>query len=488
MYLAEKFTSDGSEDLLEIIGPGILGAIFLPILTSLPDALIVLASGLNGSQEIAQIEVSVGMGLLAGSTIMLLTIVWGSCIVVGKCDIEGSIALDTKDTKGLTLTGSGVSTDIWTCYSARIMLASVIPFFIGQVVMSSYRDFAVMASLVMSVSLLISYCLYQVFQPWIQKRRLAYAKHKHLISGLLRNLHTRALGKLVSDDGTPDADILIKLFNTIDINSDGTLSAPELRALIIGIEFEGLNLDENDAVDKILQEFDTSMDGQIDLQEFIDGITRWLLRVKRSSKVIKPVHVDRDEEKMDMQLISDYHTRTKMEQELLGDNDDENTEKIENAGWNTFKAVVLLIMGTVIALSIAHPFVDSINNFSIATSIPPFYVSFVLLPFIRCSEGLSILIFAARKKHRTASLTFSQIYAAVTMSHIFSLSVFLALFYVRQLTWDFSSEVLIIIIVCLIIGILASFKTTFPLWMSFVAFLLYPLSPLFVYILDRVYG
>lgn len=62
-------------------------------------------SGLSGSTETAQSQVSVGMGLLAGSTVMLLTLAWGTCIIVGKCDIENSIAIDNTDTKGFSLTG-----------------------------------------------------------------------------------------------------------------------------------------------------------------------------------------------------------------------------------------------------------------------------------------------------------------------------------------------------------------------------------------------
>lgn len=60
---------------------------------------------MSGTVETAQVQVSVGMGLLAGSTVMLLTVIWGSCIIVGKCDIENSVAMDGKDTKGLSLTG-----------------------------------------------------------------------------------------------------------------------------------------------------------------------------------------------------------------------------------------------------------------------------------------------------------------------------------------------------------------------------------------------
>lgn len=62
-------------------------------------------SGLSGSTDTAQSQVSVGMGLLAGSTVMLITVVWASCVIIGKCDIEDNVAIDKRDTKGFSLTG-----------------------------------------------------------------------------------------------------------------------------------------------------------------------------------------------------------------------------------------------------------------------------------------------------------------------------------------------------------------------------------------------
>ena len=66
----------------------------------------IIASGLSGSTATAQSQVSVGMGLLAGSTVMLLTILWSTCLVVGKCDLENSVAVDQKNTKVFSLTGN----------------------------------------------------------------------------------------------------------------------------------------------------------------------------------------------------------------------------------------------------------------------------------------------------------------------------------------------------------------------------------------------
>uniref|UniRef100_M1B8K5 Sodium/calcium exchanger family protein n=3 Tax=Solanum TaxID=4107 RepID=M1B8K5_SOLTU len=74
------------------------------------------------------------------------------------------------------------------------------------------------------------------------------------------------------------------------------------------------------------------------------------------------------------------------------------------------------------------------------------------------------------------------------MNNLLCLSVFLALVYIRGLTWDFSSEVLVILIVCVVVGVFASVRSTFPLWTSLLAFLLYPFSLVLVYVLDYKFG
>ncbi|KAL3849243.1 hypothetical protein ACJIZ3_011125 [Penstemon smallii] len=482
MYLAATYLSGGSELLLEILGPGLIGGLLLPILGALPDAMLILVSGLSGTPETAQSQVSVGMGLLAGSTVMLLTVIWGTCIIVGKCDIENHIAIDSRDTKRFSLTGSGVTTDIWTSYAGIIMAVSVIPFIIVQLPqilhINSGRHLVVLISLIVSVSLLISYCLYQVFQPWVQRRRLAYAKHKHVISGILKHFKMRALGKLATEDGKPNLEVLTKLFNTIDDNQDGHLSHSELRALIVGIQFNEVNLDQNEAVEKVIRDFDTTLDSKVDLNEFIAGITKWLDEAKGSRG-----------HSGSMKYIDEFHNKTKREHDLLGDQSDEVVEGVENARRTTIKAVLMLLLGTLIAAAFADPLVDAVDNFSSATSIPTFFISFIALPLAtNSSEAVSAIIFATRKKMRSASLTFSELYGAVTMNNVLCLSVFLALVYVRGLNWNFSAEVLVILIVCVVMGIFASLRTTFPLWTSFLAFALYPLSLALVYVLDYVFG
>ena len=74
------------------------------------------------------------------------------------------------------------------------------------------------------------------------------------------------------------------------------------------------------------------------------------------------------------------------------------------------------------------------------------------------------------------------------MNNTLCLAVFLALVYARGLTWDFSSEALIILVVCIVMGLFTSFRTTLPLWTCLVAYLLYPLSLVIVYVLDFAFG
>ncbi|GAB2278003.1 hypothetical protein Dimus_012703 [Dionaea muscipula] len=487
MYTSATYLSNGSELLLEILGPGIVGGLLLPILGALPDAMLILVSGLSGSQETAQSQVSVGMGLLAGSTVMLITLIWGTCVIVGKTDLRGSVAIDETDTKGFSLTESGVSTDVWTKYSARIMVVSVIPFIVVQVPQvlksTSGRHLAILIGLILALLLLGSYCSYQIFQPWIQKRKINFVKSKKIISGFFKLLE-KPFGKLLTQDGKLDDDIATKIFNALDVDKDQYLSPPELRAFVIGMQLEELKVGVDDIVNKVMREFDTNPDSQISLDEFQVGLARWVDNLKGLKPNNGAANAD------SLKFLTDIHEESHIQQQLLGDEEDEaDADGEENSKKSVIRAVLLLLLGTVLAAVFADPLVDAVDNFSDATSIPSFFISFIILPIAtNSSEAVSAIIFASRKKRKTASLTFSELYGAVTMNNVLCLSVFLALVYVRGLSWDFSAEVLTILIVCLVMGTLASFRTGFPLWTIIIAFALYPLSLLLVYILDYICG
>lgn len=55
-----------------------------------------------------------------------------------------------------------------------------------------------------------------------------------------------------------------------------------MKALIIGLQLDEIDLDSDDAVDKIMSEFDKSGNSAIEEDEFVDGISKWIDEAKRS--------------------------------------------------------------------------------------------------------------------------------------------------------------------------------------------------------------
>ena len=74
LYWGSELISDGSELLLLTPYEKVVGSVVLPVLGAVPDGAIVLFSGMAPADQV-QKQLAVGVGTLAGSTIMLLTLV-----------------------------------------------------------------------------------------------------------------------------------------------------------------------------------------------------------------------------------------------------------------------------------------------------------------------------------------------------------------------------------------------------------------------------
>eukprot|EP00940_MAST-03C_sp_MAST-3C-sp2_P002465 g2465.t1 len=86
LYTAAELIGEGSELLLLVPSlRGLVGSVILPIMGAVPDGIMVLFSGLGDD---AQEEVKVGMGALAGSTVMLLTVPWFMATLSGRVDVD----------------------------------------------------------------------------------------------------------------------------------------------------------------------------------------------------------------------------------------------------------------------------------------------------------------------------------------------------------------------------------------------------------------
>jgi len=131
--------------------------------------------------------------------------------------------------------------------------------------------------------------------------------------------------------------------------------------------------------------------------------------------------------------------------------------------------------------------VTVITDLGIAINIPNFYLSFVVTPFCsNASEMISSLVFAMKKKRKNTSMTYSQLYGAAVMNNTMCLGIFFALVAFRKLYWTFTAETLVIILVIFIVGAISAFKETITLIYGLAVIPLYPLSILFVYLLENV--
>jgi Ca2+/Na+ antiporter len=133
---ASRMISHGSELLLLVPAvAGIVGSIILPIMSSVPDGALVIFSGLGDD---AQEKLQVGVGSLAGATIMLLTVPWFIAVFIGRVDVDPSTGLANYTNKP-KLSGqynvmqTGVSITSAVRKRGYVLLITAIPYLIVQV-------------------------------------------------------------------------------------------------------------------------------------------------------------------------------------------------------------------------------------------------------------------------------------------------------------------------------------------------------------------
>jgi Ca2+/Na+ antiporter len=196
LFKASKYIADGSELLTLVLNPGLVGGLVLPVMGAVPDGAIVLFSGLGPN---AQAQLNVGVGTLAGSTIMLLTIPWAASVWLGRVDLtdDGSKALYKQRPK-LTRPGSDVvhtgvqpSGDIPR--SAYIMLATGATYLVVQGpswakdAPGTDRAFA-LAGLLLAVAAFVgysAYCLLSASSLEAQKAKATAVRKRALADHLV---------------------------------------------------------------------------------------------------------------------------------------------------------------------------------------------------------------------------------------------------------------------------------------------------------------
>jgi len=312
LFKASNLISDGSELLLLIPSvAGIVGSVVLPILGAVPDGMIVLFSGLGPN---AQEELSVGVGALAGSTIMLLTIPWFFSLIAGRVSLDEHGVGAYKKKEKLTepkwhLLRTGTNVKGGLRISAFIMIITSFSYLLiqgpafkysGKNMESSddssekidsseimHEHWWALAGFISSLIMFIGYLVYQVVTANREsnKDKIAQVQHDAISKSLMSVSAVFAeqlFGDVKVNEGTElmlkketkarfDA-LLREFFNRHDLDGNGVVDAVEMRSLLADLG----EYPTKEEFDILMQQMDTNHDGTIQYAEFHDSLNSYI--------------------------------------------------------------------------------------------------------------------------------------------------------------------------------------------------------------------
>ena len=426
--IAAKLISDGAELLLDLGLPaGLIGGVILPVLGAVPDCAMIAVSGL-GPKEEAQIQLSVGMGTLAGSTILLLSVAWSISLFLGRVDLvkEGkrTVGIDRQAT-GFKLFKQGAEISNQVTVVAVIMIVTSLPYLIVQSadwafgatklkeLQPSYVKYAALATMIICLILFVMYLVIQVIMS-VKVGDARVQRHKSkLVAEAAKTFYMAMYNKKINeanDEGETSALLQKKYFGAWKIAA-------------------------------ATQEPDVSKDDE--------------------EKLI-PKEKESEEKHSPKWLIA--------------------IKSIVQLGIGVF--MVTFFSDPMCNALSAMTDVRNIQHIPISS----FYLSFLITPICsNASELVSSFIFAMKKEKDNIALTYAQLYGAATMNNTLCLAVFTALVFFRDLEWYFSAEVTVILLVEFIVGFTAlAFFRIYYVFLLFLLILLYPISLAIVVLLENV--
>jgi len=311
LFKASNLISDGSELLLLIPSvAGIVGSVVLPILGAVPDGMIVLFSGLGPD---AQEQLSVGVGALAGSTIMLLTIPWFCSLIAGRVSLdENGVGAYKKKEKltepkwSLWRTGTNVKSGLRI--SAIIMIITSVSYLLiqgpafkyalkgeaGSSESSSIDSSEIMhehwwalAGFILSVFMFVGYLVYQVITANKESNKDKIAQVQHdAISKSLMSVSAVFADQLFAGEAVSErSNLMIKkevkarfdsllreFFNRHDLDGNGVVDAHEMRGLLADLG----EYPTKEEFDVLMKQMDTNHDGTIQYAEFHDSMKSYI--------------------------------------------------------------------------------------------------------------------------------------------------------------------------------------------------------------------
>jgi Ca2+/Na+ antiporter len=499
LFVAANMIGDSAELLLLVPElTAIVGSILLPILGAVPDGMMVFCSGLGpGAQE----QVKVGVGALAGSTIMLLTIPWLLSVNSGRVTILRGGKLNYHPGKdkakleegGSLLTGSGVKIEKTIKDNAKIMLLTCSSYLIIQIpafTVDSNDGFvlkqkhgAIMArelpaawlALVTSVGFFFWY-IFKMYKAgssasgtvddlYIKQAVKRIERNEISLRAAIDYMRTREAStqgqlteKMIDDRATIQLKkMLSPFFRHYDRNDDKKISQFEFQSLM-----HDLNEDLPEKVaQKLFDQADKDKSKSMEFDEFVNLMVHF-----SSSK--SPIQIAKPRERA--KTTGFYAGAADVEggdDEAEGGEEEDLPEDLANLSPEEQqkalkkRASVGMLIGTVLVLFFSDPMCDMLATIAEKASISPFIVSFVLAPLAsNAAELVSSMKIAAKKTPSAMTQALSTLEGAAIMNNTFCLAIFMILIVWRNLEWQFSAETCsILLIQVLIAAVVLKFET-----------------------------
>lgn len=513
---ASNMISDGSELLLLIPSiAGLVGSVVLPVLGAVPDGAIVLFSGLGPD---AQNQLNVGIGALAGSTIMLLTAPWLLSVLGGRVSVKDGVAIYKGTPKphpnSEFWNETGVSLAPSVKYGGYLMMITSIPYIIIQLPAIMYagdgvkeigvleRPYAFIGMITCTI-FFVGYLYYMKevadkdlrdkrrFERVVQKIQDGQISLRSVIIGELeaeaakQNISQGEKMGLLKDKALQaNMEIILKpFFRKYTKDGNNFLTSQDL-----SVVFKELGEHQNKKMlTKVFKVFDKDHNNQIEFNEFVDGISNYVITTYNDPSFLKSSMSNKrvstvEDGDLEMLIVEGKEDEEDDEEEIPEEFADLDHEAQQAAV--SFKAAWMLTLGTVLVVLFSDPMVDVLNELGTRTNIPPFYVSFVLAPLAsNASEVIASYNYAQKKTAGSMAISLSALQGACCMNNTFVLGIFMICVYSQSLAWQFFAETVSILFSVLFIAIM-SLKPTHTMLDAAIICSMYPLALVLVYCLE----
>ncbi len=469
---------------------------------------------------------------------MLLTIPWSLCHLLGRVDMTQTAEGPVFNYKGkpklsdkyslfswanMMETGVQVSDEIPT--NAKIMLLTAAAYLIIWIPSITYRDlqpheaaskekYYALAGLIVTFVGFIVYSIYMVYsanaaeayeerQAALIRKRFEQDVSFNIYSFVSANMDVQADGLsagLLDESGqVPEhlkkrlAPVLRSLWAHADMDHNGRLDADELRFLLCeALKAKHMSEVPATEVASLMAKYDKDNNSTLEFDEFevlfFDFVQTHMLQKdaqmassSASAPGISSINADHAERQQRFE---------QQRQQMTAEEEEEEEEESEHSHLSPtqvlVRATATIVIGVALVTLFSDPMVDVLTVFGERINVPPFYISFIVTPLVsNASELIASIVFAAKRTSASMTMTFSALLGAATMNNTFVLAIFLALVFFKELAWEFTAEVLVILVVEILMFAIA-FRKNFPSYLAWIVLALFPLSIIFVYILENV--